>query len=289
VADKRTWRDLTDTDGYHILKTVINSLHLGGKDAHAMQSNWISFELAIVDKCLPLAIEYMGEFHTVVSQQLRFLTSGTLMRQHTMSLPFNLRARFYGGDHGKKTTTKDSKGKKQHMTFKVSMRIELSSRKRQVHGKHTPSHHFADKRGLESTDQDIQREEEEEEEKLIAKHLKKDNIPETVSSQTKNANTNGNNLVHTDKSNNRWRIWVIIENENGEIHEQFPMDWIENILPGNKHILLTNCKKNNCLMIVYLYVFQSIKLKRKHVCLECANEHECHLWTQALLQLLKFS
>ncbi|ETO22640.1 hypothetical protein RFI_14552 [Reticulomyxa filosa] len=295
-ADKRTWRDLTNTDGYHVLKSVINSLSLSGKEAHTMQSDWIQFEQAIVDKCLPLAIEYMSELNTAVSQELWFLTSGTFMRQHTMSAPLSVRARMKVQDQDANNSTgrqsKDKKNRKQHMVHNVNIRIELQAHPKRIGG---------------VTDDALgekERRREEEEERLIAKHLKKQSMTEKPTSnapsprrqQGKNTpqstddkieSQNGNHTKGTHNHNNRWRIWVIIESQSGEVYEHFPMDWVENILPGNKHILLSNCDKSTCFMIVYLYVFQSIKLKRKHVCLECLNEKDCHLWTHALHQLLK--
>ncbi|ETO29913.1 hypothetical protein RFI_07204 [Reticulomyxa filosa] len=271
-ADKRTWRDLTDTDGYHVLKAVIGSLHLGGKEAQTMESDWILFEQAIVDKCLPLAIEYMNEFNLEVAQQLTFLTMGTVMCQHTMSAPLSVRARlkmppFPDQDHGNTRNGKDKRNRKQHATHNINIRIELLPRGHRRRGQY-----LMDKGNGTETDEDDKerRKMEEEEERLIAKHLKK--ISNTEKAHSSNTSSSPG-----------------LRSEDGEMYEHFPMEWVENILPGNKHILLSNCDKNNCFMIVYLYVFQSIKLKRKHVCLECLSDQDCRVWTHALQQLLQFS
>jgi len=104
---------------------------LGGKDAQ-MQSDLILFEQAIVDKCLPLAIEYMGEFHTVVSQELRFLTSGTLMKQHTISTPVGVRMHTKRPSNSNHHDGKEKKNRKQHMTHNINIRIELLPRRKKT-------------------------------------------------------------------------------------------------------------------------------------------------------------
>ncbi|ETO13801.1 hypothetical protein RFI_23570 [Reticulomyxa filosa] len=296
-AEKRTWHDLTESNGYRVLKAVVYSLQLEGKEAQMMLSNWLAFEQAIVHKCLPLAIEHVHELNASISRELVALITGTTMRQHTMNAPLSVRARMKTTKtrhHGSEGVDKmDAKHRGQQVsTHYVKLRIQLRPRDND----HDLGADHADPQDWTK----IKRQREDE--KLIAKHLKK--IPNSDSSlvppddgEQEHATGNDDEHENEDKKlitknnniNHRWRIWVIVESEKGEVFEQFPFDWVENVLPGNRHVLLSNFEKNKCFMIIYLFVFQSIKLKRKHVCLECIDANDCHFWISNLQELLKFS
>ncbi|ETO23085.1 RAP protein [Reticulomyxa filosa] len=219
-----------------------------------MQSNWIAFELAIVEKCIPLAIPLRKELHNVASQKIHPFAQGTVMQQHTMATPLVIRKGHYhssskSGSHNDNNNSnnnddddnegqsydKDLNSKKQHVVHTVNVRLQLLTRQH-----------------VDTTYQYQQQRQQEKEEKLIAKHLNKTLESSNFSLTTdlvspSNRRSHATTVAHSkDATSNHspWRIWVTIENtETNEMYEHFPIDWIENIVPGNRHVLLSNSKK----------------------------------------------